>query len=289
MVTRAVAFQTSCTQITHQTVRCLHPGDKSVKAGICNKQHRWSITKEHVQQTADSWNEGCPGLAHLNMVSMGTSRVGLPNRFIIKPCLPLVARTRNRERNIFRKPRCSCTYRPDLCRHKSTVMGQCKLCSARQVLRPSSPLQVCSVCVLHAKITCKCFGSSWVLSTSQDSYSFMASLHCYQLQTNFDHLGFGHALQHGLYLLLETGHQQLLQGHYLVQCISQQLKTFQHQYALLQGAYTQVSCVENACTCHNLVCLCWLLKRPCTNVPPCETGIQEGGKLVHMLQGQGSG
>ena len=45
--------------------------------------------------------------AHLKVASRGTSSVGLPKMFIIKPCLP-VDSTLNRERNIFKNPMCSC-------------------------------------------------------------------------------------------------------------------------------------------------------------------------------------
>ena len=47
--------------------------------------------------------------AYLKVVSMGTRRAGLPNTFIIIPCFPLDASTRNRDRNIFKKPVWSCT------------------------------------------------------------------------------------------------------------------------------------------------------------------------------------
>lgn len=44
--------------------------------------------------------------AYLNVASSGTRRAGLPKTFIMRPCLP-VDSTRKRDRNIFKKPRCS--------------------------------------------------------------------------------------------------------------------------------------------------------------------------------------
>lgn len=52
------------------------------------------------------------------------------------------------------------------------------------------------------------------------------------------HLGLCHGFEHGLNLLMEIGHQHLLQGLYLVQSIGQKLEAFQHQGPLLHQQVT---------------------------------------------------
>ena len=48
------------------------------------------------------------------------------------------------------------------------------------------------------------------------------------------YLRLSHGFEHGLNLLVEVWHQNLLQGLYLVQRVSQQLEAFQDQQSLLQ-------------------------------------------------------
>lgn len=52
------------------------------------------------------------------------------------------------------------------------------------------------------------------------------------------HLGLCHGFEHGLNLLMEIGHQHLLQGLYLVQSVGQKLEAFQHQGPLLHQHVT---------------------------------------------------
>ena len=41
---------------------------------------------------------------YLKVVSIGTSNAGLPKTFIMRPCLPLDAKTLKRDRNILKNP-----------------------------------------------------------------------------------------------------------------------------------------------------------------------------------------
>ena len=83
---------------------------------------------------------------YLKVVNMGTNKAGLPKTFIIRPCLPLVASTRNKDRNIFKNPRCSCRTSACVsfafvCRLHDILMFQCRYCQ----------FQVCSLYQLQSR------------------------------------------------------------------------------------------------------------------------------------------
>ena len=122
----------SCVQQTRSrtvTTCCRAPGQAF---GIQYRQRLATcILTEGIRPLIWPWQLLHDTTTYLKVVNMGTSKAGLPKTFIIRPCLPLVASTRNRDRNIFKNPRCSCRTSACVsfafvCRLHDSLMFQCR-------------------------------------------------------------------------------------------------------------------------------------------------------------------